>query len=122
MLCFQTLLLIQLSVKKYAVSSQSSSKAQSNCSADETAAGDIVKPSLASLRLRPQALFWSENACRGLEDKVECYEVRGTLIKHEFWCLKSIKSISLLSVIHRKLHVNKITLPRSEHFQPWCLW
>lgn len=54
---------------------------------------------------------WSENTCHGLEDKVEYYEVRGTLIKHEFWCLKSIKSISLLSgsVIHRKLHDNKIT-------------
>lgn len=111
MLCFQAVLLIQLSVKKHTVSSQSSSKAQSNCSADKTAAGAVVKPSLASLRLRSRALFWSENTCHGLEGKVEYYEVRGTLIKYGFWCLKSIKSLSLLSgcVIHRKLHVNKIT-------------
>lgn len=111
MLCFQAVLLIQLSVKKYTVSSQSSSKAQSNCSADETAVGAVVKPSLASLRLRSQALFWSENACCGLEDKAEYYKGRGTLIKHGFRCLKSIESISLLSdsVIHRKLHVSKIT-------------
>lgn len=99
MLCFQALLMIHLSVKKHTVSSQSSSKAQSNCSADETAAGAIVKSSLASLRLRSQALFWSENSCCGLEDKVEYYEVRGLFIKHGFWCLKSIKSISLLSQI-----------------------
>lgn len=26
------------------------------------------------------------------------------------------------SVIHKKLHVNKIILPQSEDFQPWCLW
>lgn len=99
MLCFQALLLIQLSVKKCTVFSQGSSKARSNRSADETAAGASVKPSLASLRLRSQALFWPENACRDLEDKVEYYEARGTLIKHGFWCLKSINSISLLSQI-----------------------
>lgn len=57
MLCFQAVLLIQWSVKKHTVSSQSSSKAQSNCSADETAAGAVVKPSLASLRLGSRALF-----------------------------------------------------------------
>lgn len=69
MLCFQAFLLIQLSVKEHTVSSQSSSKAQSNCSADETASGALIKPSLASLRLRSRALFWSENACSGLEGK-----------------------------------------------------